>query len=372
MDATKPRTANRLGMFDVLKGVGMLAIIFSHTLDYYPLGSSGGGAMPALLLAIHSDILMGAFFIMSGYGFRPRPVGKCIRQQGKALLRPYLYTALATGGLHLALHYTMFRDWHNAVVETLRVLGGFAFGLPHTATYFGVSIFSCGPMWFLVALLVGWVVLDLILNVVPERFAPLAVLAVMLAGWASARVWELPYCLSQGLIVCFYLYIGYQIKRQKWFEKPLPRWFWPAFVLCDLVIIAGALTTQSADNLSMGRWNLGPVSILAGAVVAFGITRAFARLQWPQNAPVHALEKVGRFSLLIFCLHTVELIAIPWYLFAAKFTAHPLLGLALQYGLRLALVLAGCALLANRSRIARRVRGLFAPKSARERYAPRH
>jgi hypothetical protein len=134
MDATKPRTANRLGMFDVLKGLGMLAIIFSHTLDSYSLGVSGGTAVPAFVLAIHSDMLMAAFFIMSGYGFRPRPVGKCIRQQGKALLRPYLYTALATAALHLALHYGMFRNWHNAVVETLRVLGGFALGLPHTAT----------------------------------------------------------------------------------------------------------------------------------------------------------------------------------------------------------------------------------------------
>jgi fucose 4-O-acetylase-like acetyltransferase len=369
MDATKPRTANRLGMFDVLKGLGMLAIIFSHTLDSYSLGVSGGTAVPAFVLAIHSDMLMAAFFIMSGYGFRPRPVGKCIRQQGKALLRPYLYTALATAALHLALHYGMFRNWHNAVVETLRVLGGFALGLPHTATYFGVSIFSCGPMWFLVALLVGWVLLDAILTHVPERFVPAAVLAALLAGWGSSRFWELPYCLSQGMIVCFYLYIGYQIKRRKLFEAPLPLWYWPAFVLCDAVIIAGALATQSADNLSMAQWNLGPVSILAGAVVAFGITRVFARIQWPENRLVHALETLGRFSLHIFCLHTMELIAIPWYLFAALFATRPALGLALHYGLRLLLICTLCALLVNRGRIARRIRVLFTPRRSA---APRH
>jgi hypothetical protein len=119
----------------------------------------------------------------------------------------------------------------------------------------------------------------------------------------------------------------------------------------------------------MAQWNLGPVSILAGAVVAFGITRVFARIQWPENRLVHALETLGRFSLHIFCLHTMELIAIPWYLFAALFAARPALGLALHYGLRLLLICTLCALLVNRGRIARRIRALFTPRRSA---APRH
>jgi hypothetical protein len=65
----------------------------------------------------------------------------------------------------------------------------------------------------------------------------------------------------------------------------------------------------------------------------------------------------------------MELIAIPWYLFAAKFTARPALGLALHYGLRLLLICVLCALLVNRGRIVRRIRALFA---ARQNSAPRH
>ena len=31
MEGTKPRTVSSLGMFDLLKGIGMLAIVFAHT-----------------------------------------------------------------------------------------------------------------------------------------------------------------------------------------------------------------------------------------------------------------------------------------------------------------------------------------------------
>ena len=35
MEGTKPRTASSLGMFDLLKGVGMLLIVFAHTSELY-------------------------------------------------------------------------------------------------------------------------------------------------------------------------------------------------------------------------------------------------------------------------------------------------------------------------------------------------
>ena len=33
MEGTKPRTVSSLGMFDLLKGIGMLAIVFAHTAE---------------------------------------------------------------------------------------------------------------------------------------------------------------------------------------------------------------------------------------------------------------------------------------------------------------------------------------------------
>ena len=49
MKGTRPRTANSLGMFDLLKGIGMLTIVFAHTGELYPMGAASGitAAAPA-------------------------------------------------------------------------------------------------------------------------------------------------------------------------------------------------------------------------------------------------------------------------------------------------------------------------------------
>lgn len=189
MEGTKPRTVSSLGMFDLLKGIGMLAIVFAHTAELYPLGTND--VIPfAFALFAYREALMAAFFIASGYGFRKRSIHKCIGQQLKTLLKPYLYTALATTVLHAFVHRAAFGSWDAAISESAKVLGGFLLGLPHTATYFGQQFFSCGPMWYLVALMLAWVLLDVLLEIFPERYITPAVVGVTLLGWGVTLVWE--------------------------------------------------------------------------------------------------------------------------------------------------------------------------------------
>lgn len=368
MEGTKSRTVSSLGMFDMLKGVGMLMVVFAHTAELYPIDLSGGVSFSTFLLFIYREALMSAFYIASGYGFRQRSVGKCIQQQCKGLLKPYLYTALATGALHLALHYAFFGYLPGALTETARVLGGFALGLPHTASYFGVSIFSCGPMWYLITLVVGWILLDLLLNIFPERYINWAVLATMILGWATCLVWELPFCLSQGMTVVPYLYLGYLTKKRRWLERPLPRWCRWVLPLCVLAAAVGACVAHTTDSMPMGQWALGPFGILINGAIGFWAVYGFTRWKKGDGPVVRALEGVGRRSLLIFCVHTVEVIAVPWYLFAARFDGRPLLGLAVQYALSLALIGAVCALLVCRRQLA----DALLPSRHSGRYVSRH
>ena len=79
--------------------------------------------------------------------------------------------------------------------------GGLSAGLPHTSDYFGMNIFSCGPMWYLLTMAVGWIILDILFNAFPERYIPCAVAVTAILGWGTCLVWELPFCLSQGMTV---------------------------------------------------------------------------------------------------------------------------------------------------------------------------
>ena len=153
METTKPRTVSSIGMFDMLKGAGMLSIVLGHTVELYPLQLSNGLSLTAFFCFIYRETLMAAFFIASGYGFRKRSIHKCIHQQLKSLLKPFCYTAVFTTVLHFIIHYKTFHYLPGSLTESIKVAGGFLLGLPHTATYFGQEFFSCGPMWYLLALL---------------------------------------------------------------------------------------------------------------------------------------------------------------------------------------------------------------------------
>ena len=344
MEGTKPRTVSSLGMFDLLKGIGMLAIVFAHTAELYPLGTNDVTPFAFALFA-YREALMAAFFIASGYGFRKRSIHKCIEQQLKTLLKPYVYTALATTVLHAFIHHAAFGSWDAAISESAKVLGGFLLGLPHTATYFGQQFFSCGPMWYLVALMLAWVLLDVLLEVFPERYITPAVVGVTLLGWGVTLVWEAPFCIAQGMVSLPYLYIGYLAKKNRWLDKPLPRRTLYILLGGTALTAVGALLAQSTDCISMGEWTLGPLSILLDAATGFLFIRLFMRLNRFTGPIAQGLQAIGRNSLNIFCIHTVELIAIPWYLFAAHFTDHPLRGMLLQNVIAFASIGLVCALL---------------------------
>lgn len=349
MEGTKPRTASSLGMFDLLKGVGMLLIVFAHTSELYPVGDISTITPVTFFLFAYRESLMAAFYIASGYGFRKRSIGKCISQQFKTLFKPYAYTGLATTIAHFVIHYKTFGNWNNAVYETYKVLGGFVLGLPHTATYFGQEFFSCGPMWYLLALMIGWILLDIILNIFPESYIKWAVLGTMLLGWGISLVWEAPFCIAQGMVTVPYLYIGFLAKKKRLFEKKFRPLAILGLLAAALGVALGVLLTGKTDCVSLGEWTMGPVSILLDGIVGLGFIVLFMKVQRLLDNPVtHLIEAVGRRSLYIFCIHTVELTAVPWYLMVQKYAATPTKGLWLQYAVSLGSIFLLCEILLRR------------------------
>ena len=349
MEGTKPRTASSLGMFDLLKGVGMLLIVFAHTSELYPVGDISTITPVTFFLFAYRESLMAAFYIASGYGFRKRSIGKCISQQFKTLFKPYAYTGLATTIAHFVIHYKTFGNWNNAVYETYKVLGGFVLGLPHTATYFGQEFFSCGPMWYLLALMIGWILLDIILNIFPESYIKWAVLGTMLLGWGISLVWEAPFCIAQGMVTVPYLYIGFLAKKKRLFEKKFRPLAILGLLAAALGVALGVLLTGKTDCVSLGEWTMGPVSILLDGIVGLGFIVLFMKVQRLLDNPVtHLIEAVGRRSLYIFCIPTVELPAVPWYLMVPKYAAAPPKGLWLQYAVSLGSIFLLCEILLRR------------------------
>ncbi len=133
-----------------------------------------------------------------------------------------------------------------------------------------------------------------------------------------------------------YLYIGFLAKKKRLFWKSSG--LWPSCILlaAALGVALGVLLTGKTDCVSLGEWTMGPVSILLDGIVGLGFIVLFMKVQRLLDNPVtHLIEAVGRRSLYIFCIHTVELTAVPWYLMVQKYAAAPTKGLWLQYAVSL-------------------------------------
>lgn len=77
-------------------------------------------------------------------------------------------------------------------------------------------------MWYLVALMLAWVLLDVLLEIFPERYITPAVVGVTLLGWGVTLVWEAPFCIAQGMVSLPYLYIGYLARSAAFSKLPSP------------------------------------------------------------------------------------------------------------------------------------------------------
>ena len=171
----------------------------------------------------------------------------------------------------------------------------------------------------------------------------------MTLGWGITLAWNAPFCIAQGMVVVPYLYLGFLAKKHKLFEKPfsrrLKRSLWAAFVLVGVIVVL----TQRTDCVSLGEWTIGPFSILLDSAVGLGLLATFLKVQRKfDNVFTRAVQSIGRRSLYIFCVHTVELTAIPWYLMADKFVDMQTVGLVIQFAVSLGSVLLVCELLSRR------------------------
>ena len=133
-----------------------------------------------------------------------------------------------------------------------------------------------------------------------------------------------PFCLSQGMIAVGFLYIGYRAKKNRIFlDGPNRKGACCIFLACAVSVFFSAYSGQT-DNMDLGIWTGGPISILMDAVIGVGMVMLILKLDRFENYFLNILQRIGRDSLLIFCIHTVEMIAVPWYLLQEKLDVHPI------------------------------------------------
>ena len=369
----KNKIENTLGMFDLLKGIGMLLIVFAHNRSVFPelifqksteidkanvvrtLTFINGASIPAIIIfafiVTFAAALMPAFFVVGGYGFRKRPIAKGFKLLSKEMLKPYFITVIVTTLCNVCLHYAFFRYLPGAVQESLKVFGGMALGVSETVTIGTITLFANGPVWYVLALFWSLALFNVVLNLAKEKQVPYYVLGISVVGWLLSYLPFTPWCISQGMVGVLYAYMGYWIKKNKLIgrefsvkEKVL---IIVLVAIPNLVMCAFGLITEMADNV----YSLGPITYIENGLLGIVYIYLFLKLNALRGAISGGIRVVGRYSLYVMCIHTVEMIAVPWYVISGYFKEQPLLGFFVIYFVRLIIIFIGVFLVVKTSKL---------------------
>ena len=361
MERKKYVVKNTLGMFDLLKGVLMVLMVLAHTYGLFDfIGDYGGfenvlaSVNPIILfillvMMIFAEASMPALFVASGYGFRKTTFKKCVQKQFKMLIIPYLVTMCAANAFHFIYFFLRYRPGFRATtVQTLKLFVGFVLGMCNEETYFGHQIGVCGPVWFLLALFISNIIFNELLNRFEGKKLLIASVIVSLVGWLLSLGKTLPWTISQSLVAVLYICFGHMAKKYKIFtsdKKPVVKIV--AIVLISAVTLFMGVFGEY--NMALNSYYFGPASIIVIGLAACVFLYLFLFLNIFRGPISEFLRKIGRMSLYVLCIHTVEIMGMGVYAqydFVNNFKGNHYLACWIVFGVRLVLVIGGTFLFA--------------------------
>lgn len=285
----KRKIRTNMTMFDFLKGMGMIMVIIVHSM---PDGIQDGSALDNVLDLMRS-FLMPMFFIISGFWMKDKEWKSGVLDSKKQLLIPYGY---ATGAILLVslVHRGLLGAWQ----EWLDV-----FLIPMLLGYSGTRM---GALWFMVALYLAWSVFYITSSVKDERIRTGIFVALGILGGAVMPL-RVPFQLSQGMIAAFFVYCGYVIKKKKLLTQVLS-------VPVTLALLAawGIGNVFCTMDFALYRVEGGFFSVLCSLAGSYLIIYWGVTLNRFENRFMDAIRSIGRYTMQILCVHSVEVAVVPW------------------------------------------------------------
>lgn len=345
---------NYPGMFDLIKGYAMITIVVVHTLYLAPFDSLPGnippvlfglmGALITFLLICHP--LMPLFFMISGYSFSATSMKKCIKKQTHILLKPYLITALFTVIVFFFSQLAHTGELWESAVATSRTALRYLLGVPEQTMFFGIQLKAIGAIWYVLALFIGWLLLNAITLYVPERLRPLTVFACVCTGYLIGQNFIALFCLSQGFVSVGFLYAGQLMKKNDWLfgKLSIPCW-------CVLIFLSLFSFLFGDFDMASSSYKYGLLDMAGVGCYAFLLARGAVLLNQYSNALTDRLRKIGRYSLWVMCAHTVESNGLFWGVFAKRFGEHQWIAFFTIVILRFILVFFMCQMVIKYNKI---------------------
>lgn len=286
----------RNNTIDIARGIGMLGIMMLHMqlVITYPWGAS---AVPL-------------FFVISGYLMKPIANKRSYtKNRLKRLLIPYGFTSLMMLLCAIFSNSIFPSDRSNGTVILEWIYAAvYGAGDPYTEPFY---IKSIGGIWFLLATL--WAAL--FMQWIIDRkwgWQIICVSVLFLTGVATSALFWFPFSIQAGMCSTVYMYIGYLAKEGlPWLQKQ-SKAVKGGFLLISITACVAFYRFFEAFWLVHCEFAHGIFDIIGslGAVVCYLMISAV--LSRHCNLLGKALAVIGKYSIVILCVHIIELEAFPW------------------------------------------------------------
>ena len=315
--------SKRLRSVDIARGIGILAIIVGHF---------GIPAIVRVVFTFHIPV----FYLITGYFMKEEPVLLFLRKKAKSLLIPYLITCLTVVLLQEIVAAVQGADVTRIIWTWVKAGfygAGSSYHLPET-------FIAIGAIWFLLATFWGSLLMQFVLR--RNLVAQIVIVLVLFAfGYLTAHklIW-FPFGIQPGCCSVLYMYVGYLARKHENRIRKVTNKAWPVAFLIWFCFIY-TFISFSLVRCDYGRGIFDIVASLCACYCIFFISERLDRLEWKA---IDTLADIGRNSLIILCIHLVEMDLVDWWAVVDRLQMigiPRLVGSGIAVGMKMALIFGG-------------------------------
>ncbi len=312
MQTKKKEFKLNLASFDLLKGLMICQVVLMHT--SFTVEWQGNPAIETYFAIVRSPaaIVLPAFFIISGYGFKTKGPLKMLKNSAAGMLMPCFWVLLSEMLLIPVCYGACYYISGRSLAEILPIwfsgVVGSVFGMPELEGYkiFGIEARFCGPIWFFWAMFTAQNVLNLVLHHLKKTWQQVgAILLCNILGYWLLKQEIYYFCIYSGLMSAVYCYVGYLLKKHKLLQK----WVYDWQAWLGLAVLAALSLLMPLEGWLVPDGLLQPVGICCVSLLVIMASLLLGKFDWKCT---DLFKTMGVYSYWILAIHSAETHWGPW------------------------------------------------------------
>lgn len=297
-------TRKRIVWIDLLRGLGMVFIIWGHSLN------NPQNFLGTLLFEINVPI----FFILSGYLYHEQLFSKQLYKLFYNLIVPYIVTCVfmiinsfivdKTGGLGIFKSMGIVKDVVKACF--------FAMGTPEPLMNTQINMPAIGAIWFLIALLWDELLFNFFMTITQKKQSRKLIMSFvsilfLIIGFFMAKQGEiLPWSLNASMIGFIFMWGGFLLKEFNLVDLSFVKFLILELIMIFVWCLSGVYKVHFWMNIATtNNVILGVLSAFCGSIFFILLFQRFTNYE--QNSSIlKIISLYGKYSLIVLCVHIID------------------------------------------------------------------